>query len=111
MSPCLNRVYETNTGHELFLPSRRRPDDGVPVERAVRLPRRRGISEACRAPGAQIMKEFFEVADREGFCSFFYGDTDHTLAKLRVSPQEDYPGHRTVGTYSPPFRPLTAEED
>lgn len=29
MSSCLNPAYETDTGHELFLPSQRRPVSGT----------------------------------------------------------------------------------
>ena len=31
--------------------------------------------------------------------------------KLRENLEKDYPGIRIVGSYSPPFRPLTPEED
>ena len=42
---------------------------------------------------------------------FFYGSTDKTLEKLYSVLKETYPGIKIVGMYSPPFRPMTAEED
>jgi len=52
-----------------------------------------------------------EVANEMRYSSFFYGDTPQTLDALRSSLEREYPCHRIAGTYSPPFRPLTAEED
>jgi N-acetylglucosaminyldiphosphoundecaprenol N-acetyl-beta-D-mannosaminyltransferase len=64
-----------------------------------------------RTPGAELMQAFFKVADKKGYRSFFYGDTEHTLVELRKKLATDYPGHEIAGTFSPPFRPLTQKED
>jgi N-acetylglucosaminyldiphosphoundecaprenol N-acetyl-beta-D-mannosaminyltransferase len=42
---------------------------------------------------------------------FLYGSTEDTLAKLRENLERRFPGIRIVGTHSPPFRPLTDEEE
>ena len=83
------------------------PDGIAPVWVA----RRRGFPDAQRTPGAEVMTAFFDLADRKGYSSFFYGDTEETLQRLRARLQSRYPGHRIAGTFSPPFRPLTREED
>ena len=83
------------------------PDGIAPVWVA----RRRGFPDAQRTPGAEVMTAFFDLADRKGYSSFFYGDTEETLQRLRSNLQSRYPGHRIAGTFSPPFRPLTREED
>jgi N-acetylglucosaminyldiphosphoundecaprenol N-acetyl-beta-D-mannosaminyltransferase len=83
------------------------PDGIAPVWVA----RRRGFKNAARTPGAEIMKAFFELADRKGYSSFFYGDTDDTLSLLRRNVQRLYPGHKVAGTFSPPFGPMSAEQD
>jgi len=57
------------------------------------------------------MEAFFAKADFAGYRSFFYGDTDETLAALRESIEDKYPGHQVAGVFSPPFRALTREED
>jgi len=82
--------------------------DGIAPVLVARL---KGIGNVQRTPGAEIMRAFFELADERGYSSFFYGDTDETLAALKENLERNYPGHKVVGTYSPPFRPLTAEED
>ena len=83
------------------------PDGIAPVLIA----RIKGFSDAVRTPGAEIMQAFFELADRRKYSSYFYGDTDKTLAGLREKLEKRYPGHKIAGTFSPPFRPLTSEED
>ena len=82
--------------------------DGIALVWLARL-QRKPIRE--RATSAELMKMFFAQANHKGYRSFFYGDTDETLAALREKLQAQYPGHKVVGTYSPPFRTLTAEED
>ena len=83
------------------------PDGIAPILIA----RLNGIKNIVRTPGAEIMEAFFELANDKGYSSYFYGDTDNTLSNLRKNLLKKYPGHRIAGTFSPPFRPLTVEED
>lgn len=83
------------------------PDGIAPVWIA----RLRGITGAVRTPGAEIMLEFLRRADQRGLSSYFYGDTEKTLAALCETVTNKFPGHRIAGSYSPPFRSLTAEEE
>lgn len=83
------------------------PDGIAPVW----LSRLRGDPLPGRVPGAELMTAFLARANEKGYSSFFYGDTDETLAALRVRIEARYPGHRIAGTYSPPFRPLSPAED
>lgn len=83
------------------------PDGIAPVWIA----RLKGLSHAVRTPGAEIMQAFFELADQKGYSSYFYGDTEKTLSNLKKRLRQRYPGHRIAGCFSPPFRPLTREED
>jgi len=83
------------------------PDGIAPVWVA----RWKGFSSAMRTPGVNLMRAFFEMAAEEGYSSFFYGDTDGTLAGLQENLKREYPTHRIAGTFSPPFRILTQEED
>ncbi len=83
------------------------PDGIAPVWIA----RIKGMRNVRRTPGVEIMQAFFEMANKKGYSSFFYGDTEETLSGLRENLEKKYPGHRVAGTYSPPFRPLTSEED
>lgn len=84
------------------------PDGIAPVF----LARLKGHPRAIeRVPGAELMQAFFEAANPKGFRSFFYGDTEKTLARLKGKLETAYPGHRIAGVFSPPFRKLTEKED
>ena len=61
--------------------------------------------------GPDLLWRFSEVANRLNFKYFFYGDTDETLELLSSKINAEFPGLRIVGAVSPPFRPLTPEED
>lgn len=87
---------------DLFVP------DGIAP---IWLSRVRGEPLPTRLPGAELMRMVMERADQRGYSSYFYGDTDETLAALRERLGLKYPGHRVAGTWSPPFRALTPEED
>lgn len=71
----------------------------------------RGLKTATRIPGADLMRAFFQRANQNGYKSFFYGDSQKTLDTLRSNLEEKYPGHCIVGTFSPPFRKLSASEE
>jgi N-acetylglucosaminyldiphosphoundecaprenol N-acetyl-beta-D-mannosaminyltransferase len=73
--------------------------------------RKKGFRSFKKLASSDFIKAFFEVGDREGYSSFFYGDTDETLIALKEKLSARYPGHRVVGTFSPPFRLLTPDED
>jgi N-acetylglucosaminyldiphosphoundecaprenol N-acetyl-beta-D-mannosaminyltransferase len=42
---------------------------------------------------------------------FFYGSTDEVLCRLRERLHARFPGATIVGTFAPPFRALTPDED
>ena len=64
-----------------------------------------------RVPGADLLAAFLSKADKSGYSSCFFGDTDETLAALKESAQKAYPGHRVAGVLSSPFRKMSAAED
>ncbi|MCD7785684.1 MAG: WecB/TagA/CpsF family glycosyltransferase [Oscillospiraceae bacterium] len=82
--------------------------DGMPI---VRKGRKLGFScDRCAAP--DIMGPIFAESVKRGKTHYFYGGKDdEVLEKLRTNLERDYPGIKIVGMYSPPFRPLTEEED
>ncbi len=82
--------------------------DGMPI---VKIGRRKGFKcERCAAP--DIMGPIFKESVKQGKTHYFYGGkNDEVLVKLRENLEQDYPGIRIIGMYSPPFRPLTEEED
>ena len=96
------KVHAVLNGAELWVP------DGIAP---VWIARMRGHRDAVRSPGPEIFAEFLNRANLNRYSSYFYGDTDETLAALTQVVTAKYPGHRVAGSFSPPFRPLTPDED
>ena len=82
--------------------------DGGPLSSVGR---KRGFSEMKRTTGPDYMKEMLKISAKEGYRHYFYGSTEDTLEKLEETIRKDYPGVQVAGLYSPPFRPLSKEED
>lgn len=82
--------------------------DGKPLSIVQR---RRGFKYAGRVPGPDLMPRIFELSLERGYTHYFYGSSEDTLKKLKENLLMRYPGLNIAGMYSPPFRPLTPEED
>lgn len=82
--------------------------DGNPL---AAIGRKRGCVNMRRTTGPSYMEEILKISEQFGWRHYFYGATEETLEKLRSVLQERYPGLQIAGMYSPPFRPLTEEED
>ena len=70
-----------------------------------------GEKEAGRVPGPDLMPELFLLSEEKGYRHYFYGSTQETLDALKKKLSERYPKMIVAGMYSPPFRPMTEEED
>lgn len=82
--------------------------DGMPL---VWLARRRGHAEVNRACGADLVDELCRVSLERGIRHYFYGGKPGVAERMAQALCERYPGLQVVGTGTPPFRPLTVEED
>lgn len=82
--------------------------DGKPLSVICR---KKGYKNAKKVSGPDFMGEMFEKTHITGQTHFFYGATEEALEKLKNNLEHLYPGIRIAGVYSPPFRPLTQEED
>ena len=82
--------------------------DGMPL---VWLGRRRGHDLRRRVYGPELMLGFCEKTARRGYRHFFYGGEPGVPERLAESLQRRFPAMQVAGTYSPPFRPLSARED
>lgn len=82
--------------------------DGGPLSS---LGRHRGFAEMHRTTGPSYMEEMLKLSEQYGWRHYFYGSTEETLTKLREQLLEQYPNLQIADMYSPPFRPLTEEED
>jgi N-acetylglucosaminyldiphosphoundecaprenol N-acetyl-beta-D-mannosaminyltransferase len=82
--------------------------DGAPIAWALR---RLGHPSQERINGPDLMVKYLAEAERLDQVVFFYGSTETTLEKLRAALAKRFPLLRIGGMYSPPFRPLSLEED
>ncbi|TAH21977.1 MAG: glycosyltransferase [Cytophagales bacterium] len=64
-----------------------------------------------RVAGMDLLPILLKEAEIRGKSVYFYGSTEEVLTKIRTQIAADFPKLRIAGTYSPPFRPLSEEED
>jgi len=82
--------------------------DGMPL---VWLSRLMGFSHVERVYGPDLMLAMCARSVTQGYHHFFYGGAPGVAEKLVLCLQSRFPTLQVSGTYSPPFRPLTPEED
>lgn len=84
------------------------PPDGWPVVWALRA---NGCEQKGRVTGPDLMLAVCERGVAKGFSHYFYGGAEGVPELLGKKLAEKFPGLKVAGGYSPPFRPLTPEED
>ena len=82
--------------------------DGMPL---VWIGRLRGFGLRRRVYGPELMLEFCRATSDRGLRHFFYGGAPGVADALAQRMTERFPGLVVAGTWCPPFRPLTPEED
>jgi N-acetylglucosaminyldiphosphoundecaprenol N-acetyl-beta-D-mannosaminyltransferase len=82
--------------------------DGMPLVWGLRL---LGVPDASRVYGPDLTPLVCEAAARRGIPVGFYGGQDDVLDNLAAALTARYPGLRIAYRWSPPFRPLTPEEE
>ena len=82
--------------------------DGISL---VILSRLLGGSLKRRVYGPDLMAGFLKLSESKGYSHFFYGATESTLRLLIDNLKLKFPSLKIAGSYAPPFRPLTKEED
>jgi N-acetylglucosaminyldiphosphoundecaprenol N-acetyl-beta-D-mannosaminyltransferase len=64
-----------------------------------------------RVAGMDLLPDLLKESQEKGLSVFFYGSTQTMLDKTSDYLQKEYPGLTVAGLYSPPFRPLTTDEE
>ena len=82
--------------------------DGMPLVWAAR---HRDKPLARRVYGPELMLAFCAESAKKGVRHFLYGAAPGVADQLAETLRSRFPGINIVGTYCPPFRPLTAEEE
>lgn len=82
--------------------------DGGPLSA---IGRKRGYKNMNRITGPSYMERILKDSIKSGWKHYFYGSTEETLEKLKVILEKNYQGIQIAGMYSPPFRPMTDNEE
>ncbi|HVH70624.1 MAG TPA: WecB/TagA/CpsF family glycosyltransferase, partial [Candidatus Dormibacteraeota bacterium] len=82
--------------------------DGIPL---VWLGRRRDHDLPRRVYGPELLLEFCGKTEGQGYRHFFLGGEPGVAEQLAKSLKRRFPGLQLAGTFSPPFRLLSENED
>ncbi|MGA2278830.1 MAG: WecB/TagA/CpsF family glycosyltransferase [Verrucomicrobiota bacterium] len=82
--------------------------DGMPMVWMGWLRGHRGMS---RVYGPDLMLEVCAWSEKSGCRHFFFGGAPDVAEQLRDHLTKQFPNLQVVGCYTPPFRPLNAEEE
>jgi N-acetylglucosaminyldiphosphoundecaprenol N-acetyl-beta-D-mannosaminyltransferase len=83
--------------------------DGMPT---VWMGREYGFVRMGRVYGPDLMLKLCEATSTgEPLTHFLCGATEQTLRRLKENLEKRFPGIQIAGSYAPPFRPLTGEEE
>lgn len=82
--------------------------DGMPL---VWLGRLKSKHSVTRVYGPDLMLALCELSAQRGYRHFFYGGAAGVADLLAQRLQTHFPGLQIAGTYCPPYRPLTYQED
>ena len=82
--------------------------DGMPMVWAGKLA---GHREMDRVYGPDLMLDVCAWSEKSGCKHFFYGGAEGVAGVLTKNLQAKFPKLQVVGTFTPPFRRLNAEEE
>jgi N-acetylglucosaminyldiphosphoundecaprenol N-acetyl-beta-D-mannosaminyltransferase len=115
------RGYVCAIGVHGILEARRNPDlakayaeaaltipDGTPTVWVGRLQKHASMDHVT---GPSLMQEVFSREEFAGYSHFFYGGKEGVAGELAANMLRQFPWTRIAGTYTPPFRELTAAEE
>jgi len=83
--------------------------DGQPVRWALNLLHKTNLSD--RVYGPEFMLRLCRQAEEIGIGIYLYGSQPHVVENLCSNLKRQFPSLQVLGCESPPFRPLTQEED
>lgn len=111
---CVSNVHMIMEGHwdRQFAQVLRRADlltpDGMPLAWMTGL--MKGQTQE-RVAGMELMSALCKQAQQKDMSLFLLGSTPEMLTQVKQNLSTSYPDLRIAGTISPPFRPLSDEED
>jgi N-acetylglucosaminyldiphosphoundecaprenol N-acetyl-beta-D-mannosaminyltransferase len=111
---CICNVHSVFTCHvddrfsKVIMESDLATPDGAPIAWMIR---RMGVVTQQRINGPDLMWKYCAVASERGESIFLYGSTVETLELLKLKLILSFPRLIIAGSYSPPFRAITVDED
>jgi N-acetylglucosaminyldiphosphoundecaprenol N-acetyl-beta-D-mannosaminyltransferase len=82
--------------------------DGVPL---VWMAKHLGFKHTSRVYGPDLMRRMSALSAQHNYRNYFFGGKQGTPERLRSAMLRTYPNLQVVGTYSPPFGPVSPAED
>ncbi len=82
--------------------------DGGPVAKAIKV--FHGVKQG-RVPGMDLLPVLLSESEKRNKSVFFFGTTDDLLEVIKKKAAEEFPNLNIAGTYSPPFRKLSEQEE
>jgi len=82
--------------------------DGMPL---VWIMQARGYETTGRVCGADLVASLCDASQDASLRHYFYGGKPGVAERMATELQKLYPALKVVGTGTPPFRPLTQDED
>jgi N-acetylglucosaminyldiphosphoundecaprenol N-acetyl-beta-D-mannosaminyltransferase len=82
--------------------------DGMPM---VWLSRMGGFADVSRVYGPDLMVAVCAESVAKGWRHYFFGGAEGVADQLKEKLTARFPGLQVVGTFCPPFRPMSTEED
>jgi N-acetylglucosaminyldiphosphoundecaprenol N-acetyl-beta-D-mannosaminyltransferase len=82
--------------------------DGMPLAKSLKL--LYGLKQD-RVCGMDLLPDLLKESITNNLSVYFYGGTQKMLDQTGSYIEENYPSVNVAGFYSPPFRPLSAEEE
>jgi len=82
--------------------------DGMPI---VWMQKLRGAKGATRVRANDLMMLLCEYAERNNLSVGFYGGKQEVINAIKERAEKELPNLKIAYAFSPPFRPLTSEED
>lgn len=82
--------------------------DGMPMSWVGWL---QGHKQMDRVYGPDFMANLCRLSVRKGYRHYLYGGQPGVAQALKIALQTRFPGLQVVGTYTPPFRSLTQNEE
>ncbi len=82
--------------------------DGMPL---VWMQKLQGRKDAARTRANDMMIRLCELAEENGWPVGFYGASQKVINEIITRAERDFPSLQIAYAHSPPFRPLTSEEE